>query len=236
MMISVCMATRNGERYIREQIDSILVQLSENDELVISDDRSNDETIPIIRSYNDTRIKIYHNTKEKGVAGNFENCLRHCNGDFIFLADQDDVWMAEKIKIMLQHLKQYDLVISDCSIAGQSLEPRYQSFFHINNSGKGFLKNLFRNSYMGCCMAFRKNVLQRVLPFPRDILMHDLWIGLICELHFKVHFIPQPLMYHRRHHNNASTTAGKSENSFQVKIFDRLKIIRNLLFHRAYAG
>ena len=95
MIVSVCMATYNGEKYIREQIDSILPQLSDSDELVISDDGSSDSTIDIIQGYNDRRIRLYHNTRH-GVTWNFENALRQSRGDVIFLADQDDVWKPGK--------------------------------------------------------------------------------------------------------------------------------------------
>ena len=89
-MISVCMATYNGEKYLREQVGSILTQLGENDELVVSDDGSTDSTIDILKSYNDPRIKIFINTGRHGVNSNFENALRHADGDYIFLSDQDD--------------------------------------------------------------------------------------------------------------------------------------------------
>jgi glycosyltransferase involved in cell wall biosynthesis len=230
------MATKNGELFIREQIDSILAQLNSRDELIVSDDCSEDGTVSIIESYADKRIILLKNSKEKGVAGNFERSLIQSSGDYIFLADQDDVWMPHKIKVMTSHLKEYDLVISDCSIANHSLQPKYHSFFDLNKSGKGFLKNLFKNSYMGCCMAFRKQVLKRALPFPKDLSMHDLWIGLIGELHFRVYFIPQSLMKHRRHERNSSTTSGESENPLHSKVYDRYKIIKNLLFHKTYAG
>jgi glycosyltransferase involved in cell wall biosynthesis len=235
-MISVCMATKNGELFIREQIDSILTQLNNTDELIVSDDCSEDRTVSIIESYADKRIILLKNSKEKGVAGNFERSLTQSSGDYIFLADQDDVWMPHKIRVMTSHLEEYDLVISDCSIADHSLQPKYHSFFDLNRSGKGFLKNLFKNSYMGCCMAFRKQVLKRALPFPKDLSMHDLWIGLIGELHFSVYFIPQSLMKHRRHEHNSSTTSGDSENPLHFKVYDRYKIIKNLLFHKTYAG
>ena len=100
MKISVCLATYNGEKYIKEQLDSILPQLSANDEIIISDDNSTDDTINIIRSLNDERIKIYVN-KTKGIVKNFENALNNASGDIIFLSDQDDVWKNDKVKKIL---------------------------------------------------------------------------------------------------------------------------------------
>jgi glycosyltransferase involved in cell wall biosynthesis len=233
-MVSVCMATKNGSEFIREQIDSVLPQLSRHDELIVSDDCSDDHTTQIVSSYADKRIKLFRNNDEKGVTKNFEAGLKRCAGDYIFLADQDDVWKPEKIKIMLEHLQHHDLVICDCDVADHTLGVKHRSFFNLNNSGSGLIKNIIRNSYMGCCMAFKRSVLNRALPFPGDIPLHDMWIGLIGEMHFKTHFIPQPLVYHRRHARNASTTSGSSPASMPEKIYNRYRIIRNLIVHKPY--
>jgi glycosyltransferase involved in cell wall biosynthesis len=234
-MVSVCMATKNGSRYIREQIDSILLQLTENDELIISDDCSSDETVQLIESYHDNRIKLHCNNIEKGIARNFETSLMLSKGQYIFLADQDDIWQAGKINTMVSYLNQYDLVICDCAIGDNTVPSSHKSFFILNNSGKGFVKNIIKNSYMGCCMAFTRSLLQKALPFPSDIPIHDSWIGLIGELYYKVHFIPEVLVYHRRHTDNASSTGRTSRLSLYKKLLNRYNVLKNLLFHRAYA-
>lgn len=101
-MVSVCLATYNGEKYIRQQIESILPQLSAADEIVVSDDESTDQTVPILESFNDSRIHIYiHKRRNEKVVWdyathNFENALSHAKGDYIFLSDQDDVFLPEK--------------------------------------------------------------------------------------------------------------------------------------------
>jgi glycosyltransferase involved in cell wall biosynthesis len=230
------MATKNGAQYIREQIDSILPQLSSEDELIIADDCSNDNTAEIIQSYADERIKLHYNTNKKGVTKNFETGLMLCSGEYIFLADQDDVWSPKKIETMVGHLQLHDLVICDCSVGDHALELKYKSFFDLNNSRKGLIRNILRNSYMGCCMAFRRNVLFRALPFPHDVPVHDMWIGLISEIYFHVHFLPQSLVQHRRHSNNASSTATRSFNSVHNKVYLRYCIIKNLILHKLYAG
>jgi glycosyltransferase involved in cell wall biosynthesis len=235
-MISVCMATKDGARYLTEQLDSILPQLTPNDELIISDDASTDDTVSIIQSYNDHRIKLLRNQTPKGIPKNFEASLTASKGEFIFLTDQDDVWVSTKMKTMLTQLAQYDLVISDCVIVDDRLKIKTDSFFSWNNSGKGLIKNIFRNSYMGCCMAFSRALLDRALPFPKDIPMHDFWIGLIAELYFKVCFTPEILVYHRRHSTNASSTTDASSFNYSEKLTSRYKIIKNLFFHKAYAG
>ena len=109
-MISVCMATYNGQKYIKEQIDSILCQLGPADELVISDDHSTDLTPDIIKSYDDKRIKFFYNELKKGVTHNFENALLKSKGDILFLADQDDVWLPNKIEVTFNLMKQMECV------------------------------------------------------------------------------------------------------------------------------
>jgi hypothetical protein len=152
-----------------------------------------------------------------------------CKGSFIFLADQDDVWDSRKITRMVFELRHSDLAICDCAIGDDKLNVHTSSFFSNNGSGKGLLKNLYRNSYMGCCMAFRREVLVKALPFPKDIPIHDFWIGLIAELHFSVKFIPEVLVYHRRHSTNASTTGRTSRLSLMQQIEHRYKIVKGLL-------
>src|SRR6185295_7207099 len=98
MPVSVCMATCNGAPYIKEQIDSILVQLSDHDELIISDDGSSDSTLEILQSYNH-QTKILPARKFDNPVKNFEHSLNHCKNEIIFLADQDDIWHPEKIKV-----------------------------------------------------------------------------------------------------------------------------------------
>lgn len=235
-MVSVCMATKDGGRFIKEQLDSILPQLAASDEVIISDDCSTDNTVEIIQSYNDFRLKLYQNDREKGIPKNFERTLQLSRGDFIFLADQDDVWLPEKISVMLKYLTHYDLVISDCWLINDSLHEKRASFFDLNNSGKGLIKNIVRNSYMGCCMAFNRILLNRALPFPDDIPIHDYWIGLIGELYYKNKFIPEILIYHRRHSSNASSTGRLSSFSLQQKIAARFNIMKNLFLRKSHAG
>src|SRR5690606_19686905 len=153
-------------------------------------------------------------------------------GDYIFLADQDDVWLPDKVKMMKYALQQYDLVMSDCHLVDDRLNILQRSFYRINRSGQGFLRNLFRNSYMGCCMAFTKRLKERVLPFPPDIPMHDFWIGLVAELHFRVHFMPDVLVLHRRHGGNASTSGGLSRHLIRHRFMQRCRMLKNLLIHK----
>ena len=224
-MISVCIPTYNGEKYLRKQLDSILEQLGPKDEVIISDDSSTDNTIDIIESYGDERIKLLKNNTFNSPVFNLENALRYAKGEYIFLSDQDDIWSANKVEICLKKIKGYDLLVSDCSLIDEDDRQIADSFFDINNSNKGFIKNLIKNSYLGCCMAFNRRILAYVLPFPKGIAMHDIWIGLNTEIIGKPRFISEKLNMYRRHGENLSPTSGKSKFSIYFKILYRIKFL-----------
>src|SRR5688572_14989359 len=188
-MVSVCMATYNGAAFIRQQIDSILPQLGSEDEVIFSDDGSTDTTLSTILDYRDKRFKIVSSDRTGSPAKNFERGLRHCSGELIFLADQDDIWMPEKVSRVKKILQTCDLVLTDCSIIDEHNKKIMDSFFIKQRSKKGLILNLVHNSYMGCCMAFKRKVLERILPFPHNLRAHDQWIGLNAERYFKVHFL-----------------------------------------------
>jgi glycosyltransferase involved in cell wall biosynthesis len=227
--ISVCIATYNGGSYITNQLCSILPQLQQDDEIIISDDSSSDNTLELIKKLDDKRVKIFKNQKFNNPIFNFENALVHAIGDIIFLADQDDVWMPNKVKTMLTYLENSDLVLSDCTVVSEHDELLFSSFFEKNNSQAGLFKNLVNNSYMGCCMAFNRRILTKALPFPSDIPMHDWWIGLIAERFGKVFFCDKKLIAYRRHSNNASVSGGNSRYSWLKKMQFRIVMIKNLV-------
>lgn len=108
-MISVCIATYQGEKYIREQLASILCQLDDADEIIVSDDGSTDRTLDIIRQMADHRIKIVEGPHRHSPTLNFERALQEARGDYIFLADQDDVWKPDKVQVCMKWLQEYDL-------------------------------------------------------------------------------------------------------------------------------
>jgi glycosyltransferase involved in cell wall biosynthesis len=226
--ISVAIATFNGEKYIKNQITSILNQLDENAEIIVSDDGSTDKTIEILHSFNDARVKVFSNSKKKGPIFNFENALKKTSGDIIFLSDQDDVWLPGKVNTTRKYLTEYDLVVSDCKIVDDDLCVLYDSMYAIHNSGKGVYKNLVANTYLGCCMAFNKKLLELALPFPKRIPMHDIWLGFIADIFFSPIFIPDKLVMYRRHEKNLTSTASKSKYSFYKKILFRINTLTYL--------
>ena len=218
------MATYNGERFIKEQIDSILSQLDSNDELIISDDGSTDKTLEIIAAFNDKRIKVLHHAPPHGVIFNFENALNHASGDYIFLSDQDDIWLpGRKEKVLAKFASGHQLILTNAKVIDSSNRCIHESFMVLNHSQCGFWNNFKHNSFLGCCMAFTKETLSVSLPFPKNIAMHDWWIGLILlAVQRKYTFIEEVLHCYRKHDNNVSTSGNVSPFSLSKKIFMRI--------------
>jgi len=216
-LITVCIPTFNGARYIGDQLESILFSPLVS-EVLVSDDGSEDQTIDIVESFNDKRIRVVRGPGQ-GLIKNYEYLFSLAARDYIFLADQDDVWLPNKVEVMLQHLQDADMVVCDCMVVDEQLNLMYPSFFSLQHSRPGLFYNLLRNHYLGCCMAFRKSLLTYALPFPRNLPMHDWWLGLIAEAFGKVDFVNQQLVMHRRHGGNASPTSERSK----VPMFTRLR-------------
>lgn len=232
-MISVCIATYNGEKFIHEQIDSILPQLGFDDEVVISDDGSTDASVEMIKNIPDHRIHLFSNTKRHGFVGNFENGLMNCKGDYIFLCDQDDVWNINKVEIILSYLKTYDLVVHDAEIVNEKLKPLGKNYYSTLHHSEKFIANLYKTRFLGCCMAFNRKVLNSAMPIPQKVTGHDYWIGMYSLLHFKVCFAPNILIKYRRHGNNASTSSEKSGNTLFYKIITKRAFLMYYLLIRS---
>jgi glycosyltransferase involved in cell wall biosynthesis len=231
-MISVCIATYNGEKYIKEQIASILSQLGEGDEVIVSDDGSADRTLDVVRQFGDTRIKIAINTGRHGYTHNFENALKQAAGDYIFLSDQDDVWLQGKVKTMLPLLEADDcLVVTDAYITDEKLEIR-RRLSEYRRYHPGYWRNLYTAVYMGCTNAFTRRVKDYCLPFPQtSLIQHDNWIGLLCELKFKVAYLDEPLVLYRRHSGNTSGTGSQSTRSVFFMLRYRMALLIGTLIH-----
>lgn len=239
-MISVCLATYNGEKYIKEQVLSILSQLSNDDEIIISDDFSTDNTIEILREIGDSRIKILMNsftttphryaTTHYKVAKNFENALQHVLGDYVFLSDQDDIWEPQKVSCMIEVLQDNSIAISNYSIIDSIGNVVKSKFYTCSPLHENKIKNLLVMPFHGCCMAFRKEILEIALPFPENLIMHDNWIGLLsCLKGDKICFINEALIKYRRHNTNVSPSKKNNRNPFFFKIYYRLLLGKQLL-------
>ena len=228
-MVSVCIATFNGEEYIHQQLESILVQLAEDDEVIISDDGSTDDTINIIQSFGDSRIQLYF-ANSHYFKLNFENALNHATGDYIFLSDQDDIWLVGKYDRCLKALQTNDLVVTNSTVVDDEMNVIIPSFFDYYNSGKGICKNSINNTYFGACMAFRRKVLNFALPFPKTReIGHDIWLGLVAEMIGNVNFIDEPYLLYRRHDlsltNISRSLSNRSNRSLTKKISSRFIVL-----------
>lgn len=218
MKISVTLAAYKGEQYIAEQIGSILGQLGENDELIVSDDFPSGKTRAVVEaiSSQDKRI-IYLEGPGKGVVKNFENALKACSGDVIFLSDQDDVWLPGKVEAVMKEVENgAKLVLHDASITDADLQITSPSCFEVHGANASFARNLLKNTFVGCCMAFTKDLLDMTMPFPEGIAMHDWWIALIAlKKNQKTVLLKKPFILWRRHGENV--TGGKTGTVQKIK-------------------
>lgn len=211
--VSVCMASYNGGLYIKEQVTSILAQLGENDELVVTDDCSSDDTVDVVESFCDPRIRVYINEVRLGYVQNFARAITLSRGEYIALSDQDDIWPSGRLKKLLLHAEKGEelLVIGDFLEVGNSLE-RIDS---RNNKNKVFVHNcrlrifvaimLGRSKYFGCCFLLRRNLLQKFLPIPRTVESHDMWIALMSVIYGTVLIVPETVLLRRIHGSNVTS-------------------------------
>lgn len=227
-MISVCVATLNGEKYIKQQLSSIISQLGEGDEVILSDDGSTDGTLEEVKSLGSPLIRVVEGPR-KGVIKNFENAIKQSQGDYIFLADQDDVWMENKVEVMLRELENATCVVSDCVVVDGELSVISDSFYKVNGTRFGrFYNTVCKNGYLGCCMAFRRELISKALPIPDEIATHDGWFGNVAAYFYTVKFIDDKLILFRRHPGNNSTTASASKNGLFKRLGFRWDIIKNI--------
>lgn len=209
---SVAMAVYNGEKYLPAQLDSIISQMGDDDELVISYDRSSDGTLGLIESYavSDSRIKILHNPSS-GITGNFENALRNCSGEYIFISDQDDVWIQGKIDRVLECFASTgaDMVVHNGVHTDENLNPVTDSFFEIYPIvDRSLLQNIVRARVSGCTTAFTGRIRDIIVPIPR-IQDYDHWNLCIAQATGKVVFLDENLILHRLHGENATMPNGQ---------------------------
>lgn len=223
------MAVYNGAQYIREQVASILPQLGGDDEIVAVDDDSQDASVEIIAGFHDERIRIIRLTENRGAVRAFERASREASGKVIFLSDQDDIWHSDKIATMMKIFAsdpQVTLVLSN----GELIDSNGQSMSrHLYGNGRflsGVLPNLMRNRYQGSTMAFRREVLEAALPFPDGIPMHDSWIGLVNAVIGRTVYLPERLVFYRRHQRNV--TAGR-HGPIGRMFAQRLSLAKNLI-------
>ncbi len=228
--ISIALAAYNGELYLEEQLNSILPQLGSNDEIIISYDISTDKTFSILMRYadKDSRVKVYVNEEQPGLFGNFQNALSKCTGDIIFISDQDDIWEENKISKVVNIIcnSQYDMVIHNGVHIDREGNVISDSFFTMYNIGNNKIRNFVMPRYSGCCTAFKKELLKKILPIPTKVGAYDHWVGSIGEYFGKVYFLEDILIRHRIHGENVTP---KNHRSLRIIIKARWNLAINLL-------
>jgi len=210
-MISVCIATYNGEKYIKEQLESILPELDPNDEVVICDDNSTDFTIDEINKLVDPRINIYRNLRRLGHVRNFEKAMLLAKGEYILLSDQDDVWIKGRVALMKKKAEEdicNSLVASNYNLIDENGKD-IGVFRNLLPKKNSILKQLIlilagKSQYFGCTFLLKRELLATALPIPGCVESHDIWLALIASAHNKVANIMEPTLLHRIHSSNAT--------------------------------
>ena len=205
--IDVCLASYNGHKHICEQIASILSQFQKHDEIVVVDDASIDDTILLLTELSDRRVRVIKHAHNLGVLKTFEDALKASSGDIIFLCDQDDIWLPDKIEKVMRVFSSdpsVTLVLTNGEFLDASGHPMGRMMHPPGRVPLGAVANLIRNRYQGSAMAFRRELLEAVLPFPDGIPMHDSWIGIVNAIVGRAAYIPDKLMLYRQHDNSVT--------------------------------
>ncbi|MHB1938694.1 MAG: glycosyltransferase [Acidobacteriaceae bacterium] len=226
--ISVCMAAYNGERYITAQLDSILSQLRAEDEVIVVDDASTDGTKEKVLSLKDSRIRFIEHAKNQGVSRTFEDAIRTASGRILFLSDQDDLWDPKKVAVILDAFRSnpdVTLIATDVALIDADDNLIAESYFKPRGEfSPGLWANLIRNRFGGCTMAFRSEVIGKILPLPHKYdVLHDVWIGVRNSLSgHRTLYIPEALVLSRRH---SATATGQKTLTLRSKIRIRIHLL-----------
>ena len=221
LSVSVALCTRNGARYLPEQIRSICAQRRLPQEIVLSDDGSTDDTMAVVRdtlascgAANPIVLREFNNMPPLGVTRNFEQAVRACSHDLIALCDQDDVWQPDRLaRMVAQFEARPDLLLlhSDARLVDGDLKPLGSTLFHALevttcelaaiHSGGAFGVLLRRNLVTGATTVFRRDLLEAALPFPPE-WVHDEWLAAIASAIGRVDVLPETTIDYRQHASN----------------------------------
>ena len=238
--IDILMATYNGEKYLVEQLDSIINQTYHNWNLLIRDDNSTDKTLEIIQNYHkkDKRIKILKDNKGNiGIVGNFEELLKSSESEFIMFSDQDDIWVENKLDMylkMIEKIKNKGFMIhSDAILFDKNKSNILEDTFISKKAINRGLENVFFNYFVqGATILISKEIKNFILPFPKEVYLHDRYIHLISELFFERIFVNKALIYYRQHGDNQIGAKNTIRELLSKRYFDErdrqlIKIIYN---------
>jgi glycosyltransferase involved in cell wall biosynthesis len=226
--ISVVLASYNGESYISEQLNSLLAFLDECDEIVISDDGSNDSTRDRVEAIGDARIRLLPVGPRLGYQRNFERAIASARGEYIFFSDQDDICLPARIEQSLDALKNCALVCGDAVLVDSNLKVTSNSFF-LHKGAKSFtpLRLFVKPSIIGATMACSRIFLESALPFPLNV-PHDQWLSVVAAMKGDLRVVSEPFILYRRHSSVVSTTGTRSGRSLLTVLIERWRLARAL--------
>lgn len=224
-LISICLATYNGEKYLEEQLNSILNQTYKNFELIVQDDCSTDNTIKILESYQDKlNIIISKNEINMGYIKNFETLLKKATGDYVAICDQDDIWELDKLEILVRNIQDNILIYSNSLLIDENgtslnktLSTKLKNNFSSSNSCLNFL---YDNSVSAHSMLFKKELLKYIFPFPKHIYF-DAWIAATASSFNSIEFVDKCLINYRQHSSNTLGNVKKNSNSLKNKVISK---------------
>ena len=236
-LVSIAMASYNGEKYISQQIDSILHQTYPNIEIVIVDDGSRDGTLEVVQQYVSQFpfVHVYRNAENSGITKTFESAIKKCKGEFIALSDQDDIWVEHKIQTLLDAIDGYDAVFSDSILVdenGNSLGKKFSSMIRMNTVTNG-ARFLLSNTVPGHTIMMKRSFAETLYPFPANVFF-DLWISFNAASGKGIKFVDDTLVHYRQHTSNAVGTrlsSNKKERFSAEKEFAEKKQILEALYN-----
>lgn len=249
--VSVAIASCNGGTYIKEQLDSIYIQTQLPDEVIVCDDCSCDDTVQILEDYkNKNGLKYFVNNEKLGFVRNFEKAISLCSGEYILLADQDDVWLPDKIKSLCETLVSIEnqhpaspvLVHHDVFIVDEKLKNSGKLFIGNTGNRSGLENILFGNpKVQGASIIMNRLLRELCFPLPEGVPLHDLYISFVAECFGIRKFIPSPLSLYRQHANNqiginSFSVFNRVRNYFTKKIIlaDESEKITLLIFENKF--
>lgn len=212
------MTTYNGENFLKQQLDSIYSQTLLPDEIIVVDDCSTDSTHGILEEYHKNKGLIYIiNDNNLGVNKNFEKAIKYCNGDYIAICDQDDIWMQTKIEKSVAKLIEIENNGLPSLVTSKNIEIDRSGIIINKPLEEGdsidYYISLFNHYMQGCSMFMNRKLLDYILPLPdRKEIMYDVFIGLTASMIGNKYNIDEPLMYHRRHESNVTSSIYKNNN------------------------
>jgi len=211
---SVCLAAYDGADYIGEQLASILTELGPEDEVVVIDDASHDDTVGVVEAIGDRRVRLHRNEINLGYVRAFEHAIALSRGTFILLSDQDDVWVPGRLDAMLDALATTAVVATSVAVLGEPLEPpRWPLLARDSRRHRANIAATMVGVrwYVGCAMGLRRDIVPSVLPIPSWVTeSHDLWLGLVGNTHGQMAHLERPSVARRLHGRNQTPLVWRS--------------------------